>query len=303
VENTIFFGNGINRLIQSNISWAGLLDKIKAGKKFEDNNLPNTMIYERIVLQKINKHDNILDDEYEVKVEIANLLENIEANDIYRDLFLLNVENYITTNYDYGFITSIKSLPEVTLPIAEYSTEDVYSIRRLKKISNTMEKKKNFWQIHGEIRRPATIMLGLDQYCGALGKTESYVKGTYSYQVDGEPVKELTIEQKFETGGFNGSSWIELIFTANIHIMGFTFDFSEVDLWWILTRRARMKKSPHSKSLIKNRIDYYCDKIDDQKKSLLESLFVNVHINPLSGNSDQYISHYRELIQVIKRKL
>ena len=50
-------------------------------------------------------------------------------------------------------------------------------IRRLKKISNSKELKKHFWQIHGEIRKPATIMLGLDHYCGEIGKIDQYTKG------------------------------------------------------------------------------------------------------------------------------
>jgi len=171
MKSTILFGNGINRLIPTNISWGELLDRIKGANKFKDDILPNTMIYERIVLQRLTKYKDILQDEYEVKSDIARLLEEISANEIYLELFNLTAQHYITTNYDYGFVTSIRSIPEILLPIEEYSTEDVYSIRRLKRIKNSKEAEKNFWQIHGEIRKPATIMLGLDHYCGSIGKS------------------------------------------------------------------------------------------------------------------------------------
>jgi hypothetical protein len=177
MNSSILFGNGINRLSSKNISWSHLLDIIKGERPFHDGQLPNTMIYERIILEKPNNYDDVRDDEYEVKEKIAELMMTIEPHDIYKQLFHLNIQNYLTTNYDYGFINSIKSLKEVILPIQEFSTEDLYSIRRLKEIKNTKEAEKNFWQIHGEIRKPATIMLGLDHYCGSIGKIDSFIKG------------------------------------------------------------------------------------------------------------------------------
>ena len=303
MKSTILFGNGINRLIPTNISWGQLLDEIKGKNKFNDNLLPNTMIYERVVLQRLNKYEDILDDEYEVKNEIATLLKDIQANEIYLEIFNLNAEHYITTNYDYGFVTSIRALPEINLPIQEFSTEDVYSIRRLKAISNQKEKEKNFWQIHGEIRRPATIMLGLDHYCGSIGKIDSYIKGNYRYVIDGKEIIEKSIVQKFESNSFNNSSWIELFFISNIHILGFTLDFSEIDLWWIINKRARLMKSKRLKKKIKNQIHFYCNEIDEQKKSLLESMNVIVHVITLPIEGNIYVDHYRRLIKLIERKI
>jgi len=302
MKHTILFGNGINRLTPTNISWNQLLDKIKGTNKFKDDILPNTMIYERIVLQRLSKNKDILKDEFEVKSDIANLLADISANEVYLELFSLTAQHYITTNYDYGFVTSILSLPEILLPIEEYSTEDVYSIRRLKRIKNSKEAEKNYWQIHGEIRKPATIMLGLDHYCGSIGRIDSYIKGFYRYSSDGQEILENSIGQKFQDNSFNNSSWIELFFTSNIHAIGFTFDFSEIDLWWVLNKRARMMKGPLS-SKIKNEIHFYCNEIEDQKKALFESMNVNVHVIKLPTGTDIYVRHYRHLINLIRGKL
>jgi len=71
MDNSILFGNGINRLSDKNISWGHLLDKIKDVRKFNDSKLPNTMIYERIILEKPNKDRDVLFNEFEVKKEIA----------------------------------------------------------------------------------------------------------------------------------------------------------------------------------------------------------------------------------------
>lgn len=303
IENTILFGNGINRLLTSNISWEELLNRIKGANKFKDDKLPNTMIYERIVLQRLSKYDDILQDEFDVKKEIAELLESISANEVYIDLYNLNIQHYITTNYDYGFISSLLSLPEILTPINEYSTEDVYSIRRLKTIKNGKQVKKNFWQIHGEINKPATIMLGLDHYCGSIGKIDNYIKGTYRYVQDGKDKIEKSIDEKFKTNDFNNSSWIELFFTSNIHILGFTFDFSEVDLWWVINKRSRMMKGKLLKSKIRNEIHFYCDTIDSQKQSMLESMNIKVHVIKLPNVPNPYLKHYKSLLPLIEKNI
>lgn len=303
MNNTIIFGNGINRLSDKNISWGHLLDVIKGSRKFNDALLPNTMIYERIILERPDTHDDVLYDEFEVKKEISELMKSIEPTEIYSELFKLNVQNYLTTNYDYAFLDSIKDLKEVVLPIQEYSTEDVYSIRRLKRIPNTNQHTKYLWQIHGEIRKPATIMLGLDHYCGSIGKIDSYIKGWYRYVHEGKTIEEPSIENKFKNNSFNNSSWVELFFTSNIHIIGFTLDYSEIDLWWIINKRARLKRSKNLEKKIKNKITYYCNGIDDQKKGLLESLDIEVHVDELSDTDNKYFDYYKKLIKQFKRKL
>lgn len=303
MENTVIFGNGINRLSDKNISWSHLLDIIKGPRKFTDASLPNTMIYERIILERPDTHHDVLYDEFEVKKEISNLMQNIEKNSIYSDLYKLNFQNYLTTNYDYAFIDSISDLSEINLPIHEYSTEDVYSIRRLKRISNTSEKVKHFWQIHGEIRKPATIMLGLDHYCGSIGKIDGYIKGWYRYVKDGKQIEEPSIESKFSKDKFNNSSWVELFFTSNIHIIGFSLDYSEIDLWWIINKRARLKRSRSLAKKINNKIVLYCNSIEEQKKGLLESLDIEVQIDELADSETKYIDYYKKLIRQFKKRL
>ena len=40
-------------------------------------------------------------------------------------------------------------------------------------------KYKYIWPIHGTIQHPKSIMLGLDHYCGSIGKINDYIKGKY----------------------------------------------------------------------------------------------------------------------------
>lgn len=301
MENTILFGNGINRLNSSNISWNDVLDKIKGSRSFNDTGLPNTMIYERVILEKPNSHEDILNDEFETKLEIADMMSEIDSHKLYSKMFDLNVQNYLTTNYDYAFIKSIENRKDINFPIFEYSTEDVYSIRRLKRISNTNEKKKHFWQIHGEIKKPATIMLGLDQYTGSLGKIDSYIKGYYRYTKNKERISEESIMTKLKTNSFTDVSWIELFFNSNIHIFGFGLDYAESDIWWLLNKRARLKKS-NLGELIKNKITFYTMDIDIQRKEQLNVFDVNVQNIKVPSGPNKYNEFYNKLMKILKSK-
>lgn len=301
MENTLFYGNGLNRLNSNNISWESILDEIREIPKKHLEKLPNTLIYEGIILDNWKKNKDILENEYLIKDKIATLLKTIESNSIYEMMYDLNMQHYITTNYDYAFIDEITKSDDINLPIYEYSTEDVYSIRRLKRISNRKELKKNIWQIHGEIRKPATIMLGLDQYCGYIGKIDSYLKDRYNYKKDGKEFIELSIEEKFRQKAFNNSSWIELFFTTNIHIIGFSMDFAETDIWWLINQRARKKKSNSLKKYIQNKIYFYCDNsIEQSKKELLESFDVTVIRVELEDTSNKYLNQYKKIFNIIE---
>jgi hypothetical protein len=302
MNNTILFGNGINRLTPSNISWDELLIRLKGERKFNNGALPNTMIYERIILEKPNKNQKIVESESLTKFEIAELMSGIQPNKQYLELFNLDANHYLTTNYDYGFLNSVKDFNK-DYESVDLSTEEVYSIRRERKIKNEVELiEKHIWHIHGEILKPSSIMLGLDHYCGSIGKIDSYIKGGYSYSKNGKRVKEESIETKFSENKFNCSSWIELFFTSNIHIVGLGLDFSEIDLWWILNKRARLKNGKLH-NVIQNEIYFYCDWISEEKAGLLESLNVTIVRKELSDSPNKYDEFYTKVAKSIKEKI
>jgi len=124
MRNTVFFGNGLNRVSENAVSWNKLLDDLKAGKKFTHENLPNTMAYERIFMEKHVHEKNQKADELEIKKKIAHAMESQGSNELFELLTNMNFDNYLTTNYDYAFEKAIGSEPE------KLSTEDIYSLRR-----------------------------------------------------------------------------------------------------------------------------------------------------------------------------
>ena len=296
---TILFGNGLNYFSDHFIAWKDLLDKIKGDNLFANGKLPNTMIYERSIIGNPISFDGLTQNEERIKVSISLMMEKFSTNDFYKSLFEIKAENYLTTNYDYAFLTDIIS--KGNFQVINKSTEGIYSIRRHKVILENNKVRSNIWNIHGEITVPPSIMLGLDHYCGAVGKIDSYIKGRYEYQIKNYLKRVPSITEKLKTNSFDSSSWLELFFNSDIHIVGLSMDYSEIDLWWILNKRARLKLDSKIRNLINNKIYYYTTSDDEDIFGLLKTLNVEVVKMKLDGSKEEWKKAYTEAIEKIKQ--
>ncbi|PBQ31897.1 hypothetical protein CNR22_08985 [Sphingobacteriaceae bacterium] len=274
LETTLFFGNGINNLSNKPISWNHLLNSIKERNNFDNGTLPNTLIYERALFQNHTEED-IPQTEFDLKNKIAKQLKVIETNEYYKKLMDLKCKNYLTTNYDYALE---KRFENEGMILSNKNMEDLYSIRRFTSVATASGAEQcKVWHLHGEIGKPMSIMLGFDQYCGSVSKIDGYIKGTYEFQENKKPIAIKRIELKLAWNKFDNRSWAELFFRTNVHILGFSMDFSETDIWWLLNKRARMIADKKTSHLIKNKIFFYAsDDITQQKEGTLESFKVNV---------------------------
>ncbi|MGE4716952.1 MULTISPECIES: SIR2 family protein [Yersinia] len=210
------------------------------------------MVYERIFLEKHTSNRSDKKDEIEIKKGIAVALRDQGSNAVFEALASLPIENYLTTNYDYSFEKALNISPE------KLSSEEIYSLRRKKKYESE-KGSKYLWNIHGEIDNPKSIMLGLDHYCGSVGKIDAYVKGTYTHKVEGADVTVRPMLDKLKDATFCDTSWVDLFFSTNVHILGFSLDYSETDICWLL-----------NKANVNNKVYYYTHEISDEKKGLLQ---------------------------------
>jgi hypothetical protein len=298
LSKTLLFGNGLNQLTTGLISWKDLLDNIKGKNKFENLELPHTMIYERILMERTKLSDGIFAVEGNIKAEIAEQMRNISTNEYYDLVFNLGLKNYLTTNYDYSLNKKIK---QNGFALNSNSTEDIYSIRRNTSILDNKDQEiGKIWNIHGEVDRPASIMLGLDHYCSSIGKLDAYLKGTYEYQDNKQKIRVNSITNKIKNGDFDKVSWVELFFNSDVHILGLSLKYSETDLWWILNKRARIMNDKKTSVHISNKIFYYSTSIEPEKQGVLESFNVKViktdNPNPKTFNWGKY---YRETLDKI----
>lgn len=260
IQNTLFVGNGFSRAVFQGVpSWGNLFgnaDKsIKAIKNY-------TYLYEVFRLKLGQKGL----DERQVKEEFVKEIRafsdklnsgkhSYSLNTFGTLLYEHHINDIITTNYDngiehilHGICGYNEEVPEELVP------EEIYNIRTYKSFfhKDTGHRVK-LWKIHGDLNRIKAITLGFDQYCGALSKLENYVKGFYSSTHGKNPTRCDTsiLEKCKHPERFDHISWVELFFNTNVYIVGFGMDFSEIDIWWLLNKRARLKlESPEIENSI-----------------------------------------------------
>ena len=154
---------------------------------------------------------------------------------------------------------------------------------------------KTIWNIHGDIKYPQSMMLGYDHYCGALGKVTSFVKGNYTISTNNKKIGSML--KRMENKDESIISWIDLMFTTNVYIVGFGMDFSEQDIWWILNKRQRFIKEGEINS--ENKIFYF--NIDNKdKKEILESFGVTVK-NSEKPKDDDWTKCYEQILDGISK--
>jgi hypothetical protein len=262
---SILLGNGMNNLDADN-SWDNLLQRLAADIGFtidEEKKKQFPLLYEEIFLTGANLKKKGVS-ETQLKKSICDNVSQIKKHPLYDVLRALPTDDIITTNYDF----SVEGFePKKNEGIVK---EMLYSVFRHYRAGN-----KRVWHVHGDRLHPNSVNLGFEHYSGQLQNIRNYVATGTKYA---SKKYQLPLIKRLETGFLDGSSWLDLFFTTDIHIIGLTLGFVETDLWWLLTYRARIKiKKP---KLVPNTITYYTPQkfvaSSKHKLDLLEATGVNV---------------------------
>lgn len=258
LENTLFLGNGFSRSIFRNIpSWETLYEGVNSAiqnyaflyeafrQTRENRDCSEDIIKEKLVkkIKEIISEDNIREDVHGLDRFGQYLSQN-------------RIHNIITTNYDNGVeMILCSACGYIEEKNKDVVPERVYSIRTFKTFFNEkMDHRVKLWKIHGDLARMKSVTLGFDQYCGSIWKLNDYVKGQYKVVRDGSRIEcNIPIKEKCENDQFDGISWAELFFHSNLYIVGFGMALSEIDIWWLLNKRARLKLEVPG---IRNKITY-----------------------------------------------
>jgi hypothetical protein len=261
-KTTFFIGNGINRAIKGEgVSWDALLTKLQNSFNAQHIDLTNEfkpfpLSFEEILFSAKGPFDENI---RIIKGNIALAFFDSKPNYLHEMIVNSGIANIITTNYDYNFEKAIlKDFNNEETPLEKRTLETKLSINRRCYIHNPNTKAPiSIWHIHGEINhnikfKPShynseSILIGYDHYVESLSEIQVYLRGT---KYKGQP----KISDKLKRN-IQGLSWIDKFFTDRLIIIGFEFDFSEIDLWWLLN--FRMKTFKRHKELIKNEIIYY----------------------------------------------
>ncbi len=273
VQNTLFVGNGFSRAVFQDVpSWEKLFRKKDKSLKAIKN---LTFLYEASRLKSGQGGASEAKVKKELVKKIRVFSKKLSGSAVkhlasFGDLLRShNIHDIITTNYDKGIEHILMSACGYRKQKTPKSllVERIYNIRTYKLFRHAgTNHEVRLWKIHGDLDRTKSITLGFDQYCGALSKIESYVKGTYC-STRGEPSSKCkgSILDKCRCPKlFDHISWVELFFRTNVYIVGFGMDFSEIDIWWLLNKRARLKlEAPE----IQNSINFLYNEAYESRKS------------------------------------
>ena len=83
------------------------------------------------------------------------------------------------------------------------------------------------WHIHGELSRPSSTVIG------------HYYYGNMLFRIK----EEADRVSKNEGDGCEEQSWVEAFLYGDIYCVGFGFGLSELDMWWLLNRKAREERN------------------------------------------------------------
>ena len=336
-QHSILFGNGFNLLTSEELRWDNLLHKVfpnnfhdskkyaKAGNRGTND---NTLMYESLLLDEYRHDcDSINKFEDSKKFNFATELNKFQPNDktinILEKLANLPVRYYMTTNFDNTFDKVFSDNKAINFQ--NDNSEPLFSLHRRHTMYKN-EKVKTLWYVHGEASFEKTIMFGYDQYCLSLGQIANYLNHGGNLSSGKKHVKEYENLLKHFKAKYhewfpymqwhlnhykrNTSfiNWVDLFFLTDVHIIAQGLAFSEIDIWWLLNKRARYieaaKKSKY-KYQITNNI-YYYGQCSPAQKAMFEAFGVIIknvsHVVNEKGKV-QYYDYYNDLITVIEMNI
>lgn len=98
----------------------------------------------------------------------------------------------------------------------------------------------DIWHIHGEARKPDSMIIGSDYYSRLTSRVINVASSQDYDAKDGKDINKVTIK-----------NWVEAMLLGDIYVLGFGYDYSEQDLWWLLNRKANETK------LLRGKTYYY----------------------------------------------
>ena len=238
MKNVLLLGNGIDRSFNSNpISWGELLDKMTTNHDLPDHDM---LPFPLEVVLRTNDH---VDEALKAHcLELKGSAADDKLREVLTRLLTLGFDDILTTNYDY------------TLEGTAFYPDDVSFARAAKTMEHTAEVKRaegkymlhtynaaamngvnnRIWHIHGEARKPSGMVIGHYLYVNLVSKwKEKLNERDQAYK---------NFDQTKPSG-----CWLDSFIMGNVYVLGFGFDFSELDLWWLINRKKREKALPHGK--------------------------------------------------------
>ena len=255
----LLLGNGIN-LAFGGTSWESLIRAINIRDDFDIDSLSSPLPLQAILVTN-NNIKQAMDEQSE---KFYGTIGTDEQKEILQELLGMGFDDILTTNYSY-------ELEEVALGISEIRKSETNKINKIKRLSKHTsdhaetqfllhtynevrygESVNRVWHIHGESRKPNSMILGHYWYGSQLAKIKGILddqKNSYYYL--------QTHDQSIER-----NSWVDSFILGDVYVLGFGFNLAELDLWWLLNRKAREKAKTGKVYFFEPESKQNCEKIE-----------------------------------------
>lgn len=238
MKNVLLLGNGIDRSFNSKpISWGELLDKMTTNHDLPKHDM---LPFPLEVVLRTNDH---VDEALKAHCkELMGSAADDKLREVLSRLLTLGFDDILTTNYDYTLEGTAFYPDEVSFERAAKTMEHTAEVKRAegKYMLHTYNAaamngvNNRIWHIHGEARKPSGMVIGHYLYVNLVSKwKEKLNERDQAYK-------------KFDQTKPSGC-WLDSFIMGNVYVLGFGFDFSELDLWWLINRKKREKAQPHGK--------------------------------------------------------
>lgn len=272
-------------------SWDELLDSIseRPGEKAKD--LLMSMPLKAIYLTNDTIRDKLKGNKEKFFGELRE--ENVRKR--LRDLFSLGFDDILTTNYSYELEMAAAGRETVTASYLKKISKSILPDNRAeaKYMLSTCNHvpgggaEHRIWHIHGEARKPDSMILGHYYYALLMKRNMTYLDSR------ADDLRALGKGEPFEV-----RSWLDSFILGDVTILGFGMDFSEFDLWWLLNRKNRETQRHGTIRFFTPRTG---EQLDHERNELLRLLDVEVIEIPMEkGAWDEY---YREAIRQISDEI
>lgn len=228
-------GNGL--IYENTIKWSYLLQKVSRENidmsRYEKRRDKIGNIEFQVPNNILTLATSVIDDKERHKVYVDALKDyNQFSNSKINRLLKMPFDAILTTNYTYEWETELNPKYQKYSSATKRKFTETTGVADAKYLLHTFNhitsESPEIWHIHGELRRPSSMILSHDEYARYIHKILSHNKARgYEY-----------------TKYFNNlkmKSWIDYFLLGDVYILGLSMDYSEFDLWWLLGRRMREK--------------------------------------------------------------
>lgn len=299
----LLLGNGLNRAFsQDAFAWDNFIKELSAHNDSldktgtDDEELSKVPYPLQIVLRTGDNVDAAIKN---AKINLYGEVDNDEQRDMLRKILSMNFDHILTTNYSYELeIATLdrgakltdnrlkKTMQKHTKSVK--TAETMYLLHTYNSVEHNGTQ-NNIWHIHGEARKPDSMVIGHYYYGNLLFKYKKYFdKLKNHYRSSQEKGQEIEIR-----------SWLDAFILGDVYILGFGMDFSEMDLWWLINRKKR-ERAEHGK------IVFYEPSTEgfDMKGKLLADYGVTVkNMGYIQSKDMNYKSFYREALSDIENQI